>query len=180
MKKRKSNQRPVVVLLILLLLCAALLGGMIWFVSSHFFVGGKAYPNDARELDLRNQILSVEEYDAIRSKLPDCEIRWNIPFQNSAYPDTTTSVAVRSLSDADLKVLGYFPDLAEVDATGCEDYDRIQKLQTQYPDLHVKYTVSIGGKEYPQDAAAVTSPELTEEDIAMMAYLPDTYCSINR
>ena len=173
MKKRKSNQRPVVVLLILLLLCAALLGGMIWFVSSHFFVGGKAYPNDARELDLRNQILSVEEYDAIRSKLPDCEIRWNIPFQNSAYPDTTTSVAVRSLSDADLKVLGYFPDLAEVDATGCEDYDQIQKLQKQYPDVSVWYTVSIGGQEYPQDAAAVTSPELTEEDIAMMAYLPE-------
>ena len=173
MKKRRSNKKPVLVLLILLLLCAALLGGMIWFVSTHFFVGGKAYPNDARELDLRSQILSVKEYDAIREKLPDCKIRWSIPFQNSAYPDTTTSLVVKSLSDADLQVLSYFPELKEVDAKGCRDYDQIAKLQVRYPHIQVYYTVSIGGQEYSQDAAAVTSPELTEEDIAMMAYLPE-------
>ena len=171
--KRKSNKKPVIILLILVLLCAALLGSMVWFVSTHFFVGGKAYPDDARQLDLRGQILSVKEYDAIREKLPDCEIRWNIPFQNSAYPDTTTSLTVHSLSDADLQVLAYFPELAEVDASGCRDYAQIQKLQEQYPDLQVSYTVTIGGQEYAQDAAAVTSPELTEEDIAMMAYLPE-------
>ena len=86
MKRRRSNKKPVVVLLIALLLCAVLLGGMVWFVSTHFFVGGKAYPNDARELDLRSQILSVKEYDAIREKLPDCEIRWSIPRTESWYP----------------------------------------------------------------------------------------------
>lgn len=173
MSRKKSNQKTIVVLVILVLASAALLGGMVWFVSSHFFVGGKAYPNKAQELDLRNQIVSVAEYDAIRERLPDCTIRWNIPFQNSAYPDDTASVSVRSLSDADLEVLSYFWNLKEVDAVGCRDYEQLAKLRKQNPDIRLRYTVTIGGQEYAQDAESVTCTELTDADIAMMACLPE-------
>ena len=116
MRRRKRNNKPVIVLLILVLLAAALLGAMIWFLNTHFFVGGKAYANNAQYLDLRNQIMTTARYDAIREKLPDCDIRWNIPFQNSVYPDDTASLSVRSLSDEDLRVLSYFENLKEVDA----------------------------------------------------------------
>lgn len=173
MKKRRSNKKPIIILLILVILAAALLGGMAWFVTTHFFVGGKAYPNDAEELDLRSQILTVEEYEQIRQQLPDCDIRWNIPFQNSAYPDTTTSLTLGSLSDADLGVLSYFRELEEVDAALCRDYAQLQKLQEQFPNVRLHYTVTIGGQAYDNDAAAVTCPELTDEEIALMAYLPE-------
>lgn len=173
MSRKKSNKKTIAVLLVLVIVSAALLGGMVWFVNSHFFVGGKAYSNKAQELDLRNQIISVAEYDAIREKLPDCVIRWNIPFQNSAYPDDTAKVSVRSLSDGDLKVLSYFQNLKEVDAVGCRDYEQLFKLREQKPDILLNYTVAIGGQEYPQDAASVTCAGLTDEDIALMDYLPD-------
>lgn len=170
--RRKTNKKPIVVLLILVLLLAALLGGMLWFMNTHFFVGGKAYANDAEVLDLRDQIISAEEYDAIRARLPESTIRWNIPFQNSAYPDDTRTLSVRSLSDADLKALAYFTELEAVDAVGCRDYDMIRKLQEQYPDVNVTYTVVIGGQEYAQDAASVVCADLTEEEISLMAMLP--------
>lgn len=173
MKKRKSNKKPIIILLILVILSAALLGGMIWFMMTHFFVGGKAYPNEAEELDLRNQIISVKEYDSIRQELPDCEIRWNIPFQNSAYPDDTASLSLRSLSDADLDMLSYFTQLTAVDAAGCRDYAQLQKLKEMYPNVRLSYTVTIGGQEYPQDATAVVCSDLTDDEIALMAYLPE-------
>ena len=165
MRRRKSNNKVIVVLLTLVICAAGLLGGMVWFVSSHFFVNGKAYAYDAKTLDLRNQIISVADYEAIRKKLPESTIRWNIPFQNSAYPDDTVSLTLGSLSDADLDVLSYFKNLAQVDASGCRDYVQLQKLREQYPNVRLTYTVTIGGQDYAQDASAVTCSDLTDEDI---------------
>lgn len=173
MSRRKSSKAAVVILLVLVVLSASLLGGIIWFINTHFFVGGKAYAKEARELDLQNQSISVAEYEEIRENLPDCTIRWSIPFQNRTYPDTTTSLTVQSLSDADLNVLAYFTKLTEVDAAGCRDYAQLQKLQEQYPNVKLHYTVQIGGQEYDQDASKVVTSELTDEEIALMTYLPE-------
>ena len=173
MKRRKRNNKPIIVLLLLVLLAASLLGGMVWFVNTHFFVGGKAYANNVQSLDLRNQIMTIAQYDAIREKLPDCDIRWNIPFQNSAYPDDTASLSVRSLSDEDLRVLSYFENLKEVDAVGCRDYDELKKLQEMYPNVKMTYTVTVGGQEYSQDSTSLVCAELTDEDIEMMTLLPE-------
>ena len=172
MARRKINKTPIIILLVVLLLVAALLGGMIWFTSSHFFVGGKAYANDADVLDLRGKEISAEEYEAIRSRLPEADIRWDIPFQGKASPDDATTLTVSSLSQSDLNVLSYFKQLKTVDATACRDYDMIRALQTYYPDLDVDYTVVIGGQEYNREAEAVACADLTEEEISLMAMLP--------
>lgn len=173
MRRRKRNNKPIIVLLILLILVVSLLASMVWFLNTHFFVGGKAYANNAGSLDLCNQIMTIERYDAIRQELPDCNIRWNIPFQNSAYPNDTASLSVRSLSDTDLNILSYFENLKEVDAVGCRDYEQLQKLQQQYPDLKLIYTVVIEDQEYPQDTTDLVCATLTDEDIEMIGMLPE-------
>lgn len=173
MTRRKTNKKPIIVLLILLVLATGLLAGLIWFVNTHFFVGGRAYANDAKSLDLRNQILTVQEYEQIRERLPDCAIRWNIPFQNSAYPDDTASLSVRNLTDADVKALAFFEKLEKVDAAGCRDYEQLMELKKQCPDVEVFYTVTVGGQEYPWDAAAVKVSAVSDEEIEMLACLPE-------
>lgn len=169
----KANKTPIIILSILLILAASLLGGMVWFWNTHFFVAGKAYPLDAAALDLRDRNLSLDSYQRIRQQLPNCEIRWNVPFQSGSYPDTTTSLTVNTLSEEDLERLSLFPMLEEVDATGVRDDGLLMQLKAQYPNLKLRYTVSIGGTEYPQDADKVVCPELTEEEIARMAMLPE-------
>lgn len=172
MARRKTNKAPIIILLVVLLLVAVLLGGMIWFVSNHFFVGGKAYANDAQQLDLRGERISIEEYEAIRTRLPEADIRWDIPFQGNPRPDDTTALTVSSLNQGDLDALSYFKQLKSVDATACRDYEMIRGLQARYPDVDVDYTVVIGGQEYGRAAQAVVCADLTDEDIALMAMLP--------
>ena len=171
-KYAKKNNTPVMVLTIILLLVAAVLGGMVWFVSSHIFVDGRAYPKNAKALDLRGKTITAETYDNLRARLPGCEIRWDVPFQGSAYPDDTTALTVHSLSDADLARLERFPKLERLDAAGCRDYDRLMELKAQRPDLVLTYTVDIGGTDYPQDADSVACSDLSAENIARMGYLP--------
>lgn len=171
--RKRSKNKIVIVLLVLVLLCAGLLGTMVWFVNTHFFVGSRAYPKDAESLNLRDQILTISQYEGIRKVLPDCEILWNVPFQNTAYPENTTDISLRYLSGEDLDVLAYLPQLRSIDAAGCTDYEQLMLLRERYPGIDLTYTVSIGGQDYPQDAAAVTCDTLTEEEIALMAYLPE-------
>ena len=173
MSRRKSNKAPIIVLLVLVILAAGLLGGVVWFVNTHFFVGGKPYANDTQALDLRGQKISMEEYHAICQRLPEAQIRWDVPFQGTAHPDDTTGLSIQTLSDQDLETLSYFKNLKTVDASGCREYTQIQKLKEQYPNVSVKYTVAIGGKEYSHDAQKVVVSELTDEEIALMAYLPE-------
>ena len=173
MRRRKRNNAPIMILLILLLLAASLLGGMIWFLNTHFFVGGKAYANDADSLDLRDRELTVAQYEAIREKLPECEIQWNVPFQNGVYPDDSAVLTVQHLSDADLQMLAYFEDLKQVDAAACRDYDQLEKVKEQYPDVELIYTVDIEGQTYSLDTAFVVCKELSDRDIEMMSWLPE-------
>ncbi|MBR4989872.1 MAG: hypothetical protein IKY96_01790 [Oscillospiraceae bacterium] len=173
MSRRKSNKTPIMILLVLVILAAGLLGGIVWFINTHFFVGGRPYANDAQALDLRGQKISLEEYRLLRERLPEAELRWDVPFQGTAHPDDTTGLSIQTLSDEDLDTLAYFRNLKTVDATGCREYAQIQKLKERCPDVSVKYTVFIGGKEYPHDAQKVVASELTDDEIALMAYLPD-------
>jgi hypothetical protein len=136
MARRKTNKAPIIILLVVLLLVAAVLAGMIWFVSSHFFVGGKPYANDAEALDLRGSKVSVNEYEAIRTRLPQAQIRWDIPFQGKACADDTVFLTVSSLSREDLEMLAYFeklefekPDRALINATVAGASARLQAAE---------------------------------------------------
>ena len=171
--KQKTNRRTITVLLVLVLILAALVAGMLWFLSSHIFINGKPYAKDAENLDLRGKKISLEEYHAICEAFPGCDIRWDVPFQNTAYADDTTAITVKSLSDADLDMLEYLPALSSINAEGCQDYAHLEALRQRYPNIKVNYFVTIDGKEYPQDARSLTVTALTDADIEMVSHLWD-------
>lgn len=167
--KRKTL---VIVMLVLLVLLGALLGGGLWLKNNHVFVGRKPYPKDAQQLDLRGKELAVEEYQQLRQLLPDCEIRWDVPFQGTRYPDDVQGLTIQSITDEEMELLAFFPQLAVIDASGCKDYDQLAKLRSAYPEVTLSYTVNIQGTEYPQDATEVAVSSLTEQEAAQLELLP--------
>lgn len=170
--KHKSNKGLLISLSVMILILGAAVAVMVWFLNSHFFLAGHAYPNDARQLDLRGEKLTIAEYEELRKQLPGCEIAWDIPFQGSRYPDDTASLTISSLSAADLDVLAYFPKLRTLEAAACRDYDRLMELQQRYPDIAVNYVVTIGGTEYANTVSSVAMTDLSDEEIAKLSYLP--------
>lgn len=141
----------VVVVLVLALLAAGVVGFM-WYRDTHIFVDGTAYPIDAQSLDLREEDISVVHYDAIHSQLPNCEILWNVPFQDGRYPNDSTSLSVAALTETDVTMLlEYFPKLKTLDASACQDYAALEYLKEKWPELEVAYQVSLGGKSFDPD-----------------------------
>lgn len=123
-----------------------------------------------KKLDMRNTDISIQQYDALRAALPECEILWSVPFQNGYYDNATTELTLETLSESDLAVLAYLPALTSVNADLCRDYDAIFALMEQYPELAVTYTVTIGDVSYPhtQDQLTIVDPNADE----LMTQLP--------
>ena len=110
-------------------------------------------------LDLRDTGLTAEQYRALADSLPGCEILWSVPFQGRYYPNDTAALTVTQLTEADAALLAYFPNLTQLDASGCEDYALLEQLQEQHPQWDILYQISVAGQ-----ALAPTATELTVQD----------------
>lgn len=174
MSKKVVTVLAVIALVLALVVAGAL--GFLWYRNTHVFVEGKAYSNRVDSLDLRQESISIEHYDQLKALLPDCEILWNVPFQNGTVSSDSTEISVTTLSDEDIERLAvYFPKMKKVDASRCGDYAMLEKLQARLPELDVIYTVSLGGKSFAPDSTELSlAPEDFDLDTltANLPYLP--------
>lgn len=143
-------------ILAIVLVIAAASGGWYWYQETHIFVENAVYAKNSEALDLRGTGISREHFDTVHAQLPDCEILWDVPFQGKTLSSDTTAITVDSLTEADLEMLAYFPDLKTVDAIGCSEYALLETLIATYPDVDVAYEVSLGSIRVAPDTVELT------------------------
>lgn len=174
---RKRNGTIVALTAILVLLWIVCVGMLVLestdFLEKNLFVGGMILPRNVEYLNLRGRDESVQTYQKIRAELPDCEIYWDVPFQDGSYPEDTMEITVQTLSDGDVIRLDYLKQLKTVHAEGCTDYEQLLLLQKRRPGVDVQYTVTVDGQSYGKDAKTVALEHLTEEEIGRLKYLPE-------
>lgn len=156
--------------------CAAAAAGVLGaavFFGTHTYLCGRFFPKNAPALDLTRQEITADDYETLRSRFPDTAILWSVPFQGTHLPSGTEAVAVTSLTDADIAALSYLPELRQVDARSCTDYDAILSLIALRPDCRVDYQVPLGGVFCPGDATEAT---VADADVRLLTtglpYLP--------
>ncbi len=172
-----------------------LLGAAIWGFDRYFVFAGRILPKDAEEVDLYGQYVLVpalltrlrdpkiidlrhcnvapEDYDRLCNAFPDCEIRYELPFQGAFVPLDTETVTVSKLSTSDVKRLKWLKSLRYVDAADCRDYDCLMALRV-LPGVEVAYHVAIGEQIFPHDSVLITVVDGSEKELCRkLAYLPE-------
>ena len=165
----------IIPILVILAAAGGVLGYNAWYQNNHVFVDDVAYEKDSSLVDLRGTGVSLEYYEQLRQQLPDCEIRYDLPFQGGFYGDDTKELTIASLTAEDVALLDYLPQLSRVNAQGCTDYDQLLALQQRRPDVEVLYTVTLGDETYDQDTTEMTFAEKQpryEELNRVLAWLP--------
>ena len=152
-------KKVLVVLLVLILLGGCAAGGYWWYRHTHVFIDDAVYSVDAEELDLRGQDISFAHYEAVCRALPGCRVVWDVPFQGGKVSSDSRSLTITALTDKDIPLLAYFPQLQRIDASGCGDYAMLEQLQQAWPELEVDYTVDLGGAAFAPDVTELTLPE---------------------
>ena len=166
----KSALLAVVLILAILLSIA---GGLFFILKDNCVVDFKLYPKYAASMDLRGEDISIQHYDALREKMPRCEILWNVPFQNGKMSSDTTQITVDTLSAQDVAELVYFPKLETVHAESCRDYESLELLRQTYPNVTVLSCVVLDGTEYPSDTDSVKLKTASPENLSMLPFLTE-------
>lgn len=173
------KKKLVTVLLVIVIILTLAVGGIVgflWYRDNHIFVEGKAYSIHAVTLDLRQEDISAAHYDQVHAQLPQCQIVWNVPFQNGKVSSDSESISVSTLTQEDVDILSkYFPDLKTLDASACHDYALLEAFQNQNPDCAVTYTVDLGGKAFSPDTTELvleTGDYTLDTMLENLVYLP--------
>ena len=169
MKTKRNGLVPLICLVVLL---AVAVLGLLFAVLRCHIVDFKLYPKNSTVLDLTDKPITVSHYEKLRALLPDCDIRWNVPFQGKSLPHSTTEVTVTELTAADAEALAWLKDLKTVDATNCRDYAALLYLQELMPQTKVDYRVLVSGTYYGPETEVVKADSLTREEILSLQYLP--------
>jgi hypothetical protein len=126
-----------------------------------------------QQLNLRGTGITAEQYDMLAAALPECEILWSVPFQGAYCDNTAQELVLETLSEEDIAVLAYLPELVSIKADDCRDYDQLFQLMETYPDVTVSCSVPLGDVVVPYDTESIT---LTDPDAAelltKLRYLP--------
>lgn len=163
-------KKAALFLLILLFLGSVALG--VGYSMNHYVIQDwTLYPRDSAQLDFRGQALTPEQFDSLQQKLPECLILWDVPIQGQLVPSNAQELTVSSLTADDRAMLGYLPDLVQVNAQECRDYPELMALIEERPECQVNYTVTVDGNSYPGNATSIQFQNLTDADISALQWL---------
>ena len=171
-RKQKGKKNGIIFLAVIAVLLTAAVAAAVYGVTTYHVIEGKLYAKDAEVLNLREEEIKPGHYDKLQEKMPDCEIQWNIPFQGGFLPSDITEITVSELTETDVALLNYAQDLTCVNAAGCRDYEALNLLRQNRPEVEVKYTVAFSGGTYDWDEEHLVLNSVNQEDIQLLDYLP--------
>ena len=172
-RKQKGKKGFIIFLAVIMVLLAIAVAAAAWVAMRYHMISGNFYPKDAAVLDLREEEIKPAHFDRIQEKMPDAEIRWNIPFQDGTLADDVTEITVASLTEADVERLDYARYLKTVQAEGCTDYEVLELLRQRRPEVNVHYSVALSSGSYAWDVEMLMLDTVAEEDVHLLQYLPN-------
>ena len=87
----------------------------------------KTFPN-LKHLDLRGSSVTREQLEVLQKDLPDCEILWELDFQDQKLPPDAKNLKAKTLAQPDLQAIDQFPELEQISIETVEDYAALGTL----------------------------------------------------
>lgn len=170
---KKKKQPVLVVLAVLIVLLASVTAGLcVALFTRYTWVAGGIREKGNSRLDLRGETISLSDFEKLTQAFPGREILWDVPLQSGSVASDASQVTLLNPSPSDWEALELMENLTFLDATGCRDYDRLMDFQARHPQCQVRYSVLLGGREYPNDAQTVTLSGADAAQAELLSYLP--------
>ncbi len=122
-------------------------------------------------LDLRDNEISVEDYEALRSALPNCSILWSVPIGGLRFDSDTSALSLDAATDDLTEMLAYFPQLESVQLSAAPDDTMAENLRARYPNVKFLWDVTIDGVIYPPDTETLDFSGKTVDLVSLSSEL---------
>ena len=149
--------------------------GLCFWKTQMVNVDGVQYRRGIQPLDLRAEEVTLAHYQNLQKAFPTRKILWKVPFQKRYYDSSVEKITVSSLSREYAEILACLPDLKQVDASNCCEYEALELLRQLKPDCQVDSFVAVDGQILPWNAEKLEFSKGRgnfEELLEKLAYFP--------
>lgn len=109
------------------------------------------YLYDLRVINAR-QCTEYSELMKLYKAYPNVIVDYEIPLSGGVVGPDAASISVTTLTQEDVELLQYMPNLKRIDGTKCRDFEIMEKLEKEHPEWRVTYATSIAGTDFDTNA----------------------------
>ena len=136
---------------------------------------------DVAALDYFTRLKTVEAQDctdyaqlaALAARRPEVTVNYAVTVDGREYDQNTAVVSVSGISDEEINLLTYLPELTAVTAVGCRTPEQMGKLRDFCQEKGITFALRFGTKTYPDTVQELDVTGVTDGELELLQLLPE-------
>ena len=136
---------------------------------------------DVATLDYFTRLKTVEaqkctdypQLAALAARRPEVTVEYAVTIDGREYPQDTAVVSISGITEEEINLLTYLPELTAVTAVGCRTPEQMTRLRDFCQEKGLSFALRFGTKTYPDTVQELDVTGVTDGELELLQLLPE-------
>ena len=136
---------------------------------------------DVATLDYFTRLKTVEaqkctdypQLAALTARRPEVTVEYAVTIDGREYPQDTAVVSISGITEEEINLLTYLPELTAVTAVGCRTPEQMTRLRDFCQEKGLSFALRFGTKTYPDTVEELDVTGVTDGELELLQLLPE-------
>lgn len=136
---------------------------------------------DVARLDYFTRLKTVEAQEctdypqlaALAARRPEVTVEYVVTIDGREYPQDTAVVSISGITEEEINLLTYLPELTAVTAVGCRTPEQMTRLRDFCQEKGLSFALRFGTKTYPDTVEELDVTGVTDGELELLQLLPE-------
>ena len=136
---------------------------------------------DVATLDYFTRLKTVEaqkctdypQLAALTARRPEVTVEYAVTIDGKEYPQDTAVVSISGITEEEINLLTYLPELTAVTAVGCRTPEQMTQLRDFCQEKGLSFALRFGTKTYPDTVEELDVTGVTDGELELLQLLPE-------
>ena len=136
---------------------------------------------DVATLDYFTRLKTVEaqkctdypQLAALAARRPEVTVEYAVTIDGREYPQDTAVVSISGITEEEINLLTYLPELTAVTAVGCRTPEQMTRLRDFCQEKGLSFALRFGTKTYPDTVEELDVTGVTDGELELLQLLPE-------
>lgn len=136
---------------------------------------------DVATLDYFTRLKTVEAQEctdypqlaALAARRPEVTVEYAVTIDGRKYPQDTAVVSISGITEEEINLLTYLPELTAVTAVGCRTPEQMTQLRDFCQEKGLSFALRFGTKTYPDTVEELDVTGVTDGELELLQLLPE-------
>ena len=136
---------------------------------------------DVATLDYFTRLKTVEAQEctdypqlaALTARRPEVTVEYAVTIDGREYPQDTAVVSISGITEEEINLLTYLPELTAVTAVGCRTPEQMTRLRDFCQEKGLSFALRFGTKTYPDTVQELDVTGVTDGELELLQLMPE-------